>query len=69
LLVFIEPVAQSFSHGRVARGFYTLIELAPIEIAIEAPTQLMREADTDNLPAIVLFFGHKFPLIIFQSTT
>ena len=48
LLLLVEPAAQGFAHGRVARGWTASMGRLPISQAIEALEKVIREADTDD---------------------
>jgi len=48
LLLLVEPAAQGFAHGRVARGWTASMGRLPISQAIEALEKVVREADTDD---------------------
>jgi len=47
-LVLVEPAAQGFAHGRVARGWTASMGRLPISQALEAWEKVVREADTDD---------------------
>jgi hypothetical protein len=48
LLLLVEPAAQGFAHGRVARGWTASMGSLPVSQAIEALEKVVREADTDD---------------------
>ena len=66
LLLVIEPIAQRLSHGRIARQFDAPMESAPVEIAVEASSELIWEADTESLRVVLVFSRHR-NLLIFQN--
>ncbi len=48
LLVLVEPGAQGLAYGGVARGLQAPMGSAPVQRAIEALEEVIRQADTDD---------------------
>ena|SRR5688572_29128216 len=61
LLVVVEPGAQGLADGGVTRRGAPSSGRAPVEHAIKALEQVLRQADTDNPRRVLGGSGHRFP--------
>ncbi len=63
LLLLVEPAAQGFTHGRVARGWTASMGRVPIEQAVKALDQGVGQADADDARVLRCFVRHGFPFV------
>ena len=61
MLLLVKPGMQGVAQSGVARRWTVLMGSMPIEQAVEALEEGVRQADTDDLGGIRGFARHRFP--------